>query len=71
MIKQSLLDSLKGLSLKDAGDKVLAAGHTPQQVPETGATILQLWPNTVILWYSGDVVKLASAGDGSELDENA
>jgi hypothetical protein len=69
MIKQSLLDSLKGVPVDVAVEMVKAAGHTPDLVPEgVMAITLEAKPNTVVLWQERGKVSTAQAGDGLELD---
>lgn len=71
MIKQTFLDSLKGVNLTVAQAKVLAAGHQVELVPEEAMAItLQARPNTVILWQKNGKVSFAEAGDGLELDQD-
>lgn len=69
MIKQSFLESLEGLSLDVAEERVKAAGHVSYTVPEEAMAItLEAKPNTVVLWQENGLVSIAQAGDGLELD---
>lgn len=70
-MKQSLLDSLEGLTVDKAQELVKAAGHQVDLIPEDCMAItLQARPNTVILWQENGLVTLAQAGDPLELDED-
>lgn len=70
MIKQSLLDSLEGLTT-DAATKIAKdAGHKVWLIPEgVDAIPLLAMPNTVILWQENGKVATAQAGDGLELED--
>lgn len=65
MIKQKLLDSLKGLPEDQAKALVRAAGHKANSIPDGMAATLQLRPNTVMLWLDADGnVSTATSGEG-------
>jgi hypothetical protein len=72
MIKQSFLNSLKGLPSDVAEEMCKAAGFRTRTIPNGMASILLAFPNTIMLWLAtGDkMVETAQAGDGWELNEN-
>lgn len=69
-LKQSFLDSLKGLLLADAEKRVRDAGLTPDVVPHGMAITAIARPNTVILWVQGAVVMDAEAGDPLQVEND-
>jgi hypothetical protein len=73
MIKQSFLDSLKGLKLELANELCCLKGYATVAVNQRHAITLQARPNTVILFYDVDagVISGTMAGDGLELDKNS
>lgn len=68
-MKQAFLDSLVGLSMAEAREKVGAAGHEHYDVPAGCAMTMEAKPNTVVLWEKDGRVKATSAGDGLELED--
>lgn len=68
-MKRTLLESLKGLSRKEAEVAVTSAGLEPYTVENGSAIALLALPNTVILWLDAqDCVSSATAGDPLELE---
>jgi hypothetical protein len=70
LMRQALLDSLKGLPLEKAKRLVIEAGHGFKVYEQGVASILLSKPNLVKLWLESDGVTVAkaSAGDPTELD---
>jgi hypothetical protein len=72
MIKQSFLNSLKGLPVTTAEEMVKSMQLTAYVVPEgVHAIPLIAMPNTVVLWQKNGKVVVANGGDGVEVDEHA
>ena len=71
MIKQSFLNTLKGLS-EDAAKEICWANELAAYVIPNGmASIMIARGNTVMLWLDADDnVKEATAGDGLELEDD-
>ena len=70
MIKQSFLDTLKGLPLDVAEEACHKLGYETNKVPEGVAITLIARPNTIILWHKKNVVTGTMPGDGLELEED-
>jgi hypothetical protein len=73
MIKQSLLDALKGAPLNLAETRCKAAGYEVHTIPHGMASIMLAFPNTIVLWLDAGnkTVAVASAGDPVEVDEES
>lgn len=68
-MKRTLLESLKGLSRKEAEVAVTSAGLEPHTVENGEAIAMAAMPNTVILWLDDrDCVTVVTAGDPLELE---
>lgn len=68
-MKQELLNSVVGLTVEDAEERVIASGHETLVVPEDVDALTDIArPNTVILWEVADIIYLAEAGDLAELE---
>jgi hypothetical protein len=71
MIKQSFLNSLKGLELALAHELCHLKGHQTEEVFYRHAITLQARPNTVILFFNDkEIVTGTMAGDGLDLEED-
>jgi hypothetical protein len=71
-IKQSFLDSLKGLFKDEAEALVESEGLAAWSIPSETAISDIARPDTVILWLDEtDVVELATAGDPTEVVDDA
>ena len=68
MIKQSFLNSLRGLKIKTAEKLIRAKKYKVMPVKLGTAISLILRPNTIILWHENEIVKKASLGDSDELE---
>lgn len=70
-MRQSFLDSLKGMAEEDAEALVIAEGLTAMSVPQGGAVSWLLRPDVVYLWLNGDgVVSKATPGDPGQVQED-
>lgn len=69
-MKRALLESLKGLSQKEAEAAVISAGHEAIVVENGVAISLMAMPGSVVLWLdTNDLVSEASAGDPCDLED--
>lgn len=72
MIKQSFLDSIKGLELVTAEKLCELHGYKTRVMEHGVASIMLAFPDTVELWLDETNTKVAtaSAGDGLELEKD-
>lgn len=67
-MRQSFLDSLKGMSASKAREAAQKAGHLVTEIPDGMAAAAVAYPNTVILWLDEcENVARATAGDPLEV----
>lgn len=66
-MKQSFLNSLVGMPIDRAKDKVRKQNHICMIIPKGGAVCLALMVNTVILWEKDGIVEKVSTGDNSKI----
>jgi len=67
-MKQSLIDSLVGLSFDDATEKIKESGFD-LMVVDVGAVITEIArPNIIIVGVENQMVKEARAGDPTQLE---
>lgn len=69
-MKQSFLDSLKGLTTKEAGTKCLRAGYNVKIYERDDIIMALAIPDTINLWEENDVVVETTAGDPLQVEEN-
>ena len=67
MIKQSLLDTLVGMTTDDARKKASKKGLKLRVMKDGVATIMLAFPHTVNAWEKDGLITATSAGDGLEL----
>lgn len=69
-MKKSLLESLPGLSVHDAGKVVAEAGCSVQLVPDGEAIALLAMPDTVVIWHRDGHVTAVRAGDPFDIEND-